>query len=99
MHDSYTNLLGGEKEKSIKIVITILMLQVIRKAIASSFNTLEMIRIAGDQSLNEQASQLASLEESYRLKRIFTDEYESKKVNLIVFSIHLHQHLFLLHLI
>lgn len=42
-----------------------------------------MIRIAGDQSLNEQANQLASLEESYQLKKISIDEYESKKVILI----------------
>lgn len=52
----------------------------IRKAIATSFNTVEMIRIAGDQSLNEQANQLASLEESYKLKKISTAEYDSKKV-------------------
>lgn len=42
-----------------------------------------MIRIAGDQSLNEQANQLASLEESYQLKKISIDEYELKKVILI----------------
>lgn len=52
----------------------------IRKAIANSFNTIEMIRIAGDQSLSEQANQLASLEESYKLKKISTSDYESKKV-------------------
>lgn len=41
-----------------------------------------MIRIAGDQSLNEQANQLASLEESYQLKKISIGEYEAKKVTL-----------------
>lgn len=53
----------------------------IRKAIANSFNTVEMIRIAGDQSLSEQANQLTSLEASYQLKKISTTEYQSKKVN------------------
>lgn len=58
----------------------------IRKAIANSFNTIEMIRIAGDQSLSEQANQLASLEESYKLKKISTSEFESKKVWFISHS-------------
>lgn len=52
----------------------------IRKAIAKSFNTVEMIRVAGDQSLGEQANQLAQLEESYQLKKISASEYETKKV-------------------
>lgn len=54
----------------------------IRKAIANSFNTIEMIRVAGDQSLGDYANQLASLEESYQLKKISIEEYESKKVFL-----------------
>lgn len=45
-----------------------------------------MIRIAGDQSLSEQANQLASLEESYKLKKISTSEFESKKVLFISHS-------------
>lgn len=49
----------------------------IRKAIANSFNTIEMIRVAGDQSLGEA---LASLEESYQLNKISESEYELKKV-------------------
>lgn len=61
-----------------------LMRDVIRKAIANSFNTIEMIRIAGDQSLSEQANQLASLEESYKLKKISTSEYESKKREMLL---------------
>ncbi|XP_055325010.1 protein LZIC-like [Sitodiplosis mosellana] len=60
------------------------MRDVIRKAIANSFNTLEMIRIAGDQSLNEQANRLASLEESYQLKKISTDEYNNKKREVLL---------------
>lgn len=56
-------------------------LQTIRKAIANSFNTVEMIRILGDQSINEQANQLAALEESHKLKRIPPHEYQSKKVS------------------
>lgn len=58
----------------------------IRKAIAKSFNTIEMIRVAGDQSLGEQANQLAQLEESYQLKKISTSEYETKKVAQITFD-------------
>lgn len=54
--------------------------QTIRKAIANSFNTVEMIRILGDQSISEQANQLVALEESYKLKRIPPLEYQSKKV-------------------
>ncbi|XP_031620866.1 protein LZIC-like [Contarinia nasturtii] len=60
------------------------MREVIRKAIANSFNTLEMIRLAGDQSLNEQANQLGSLEESYQLKKISTTEYELKKREILL---------------
>lgn len=41
-----------------------------------------MIRMADDQSLNEQANQLATLEESYKLKKIATNKYESKKVTI-----------------
>lgn len=53
----------------------------IRKAIANSFNTVEMIRIAGDHSLSKHANQLDSLEESYQLKKISASEYETKKVH------------------
>lgn len=52
----------------------------IRKAIANSFNTIEMIRMAGDQSLGEHANQLASLEASYQLKKVSASEYRTKKV-------------------
>lgn len=44
-----------------------------------------MIRIAGDQSLSKQAIQLASLEESYQLKKISASEYETKKVNRLFY--------------
>lgn len=39
-----------------------------------------MIRIFGDQSLDEFASGLMSLEENFKLKKMSIEEYESKKV-------------------
>lgn len=58
--------------------------QTIRTAIGNSFNTAEMIRILGDQSISEQANQLVGLEESYKLKRIPPQEYHSKKVAVLI---------------
>lgn len=76
------------KKKNIFNVI----LQTIRDAIASSFNTAEMIQIFGDQSLDEFASRLMSLEENFKLKKISIGDYESKKV----FNFH-HQKCHLIH--
>lgn len=39
-----------------------------------------MIRIFGDQSNNEYAAQLDTLESTYQLKKVSLDEYETKKV-------------------
>lgn len=43
-----------------------------------------MIRIFGDQSHNEYAAQLDTLESTYQLKKIPLDEYEAKKVKNII---------------
>lgn len=39
-----------------------------------------MIRIFGDQTLDEIASQLVLLEEIFKLKKMSIEDYESKKV-------------------
>lgn len=53
----------------------------IRKAIANSFNTVEMIRMFGDQSTTGLAQQLCTLEEEFQLKKLTPDQYENSKVN------------------
>lgn len=55
--------------------------QAIRKAIATSFNTVEMIKMFGDQNISDMEKQLLDLDENYSLKRITLDEYERKKVS------------------
>lgn len=59
-------------------------IQTIRKAIASSFNTVEIVRMFGDHSVTELVTQLISLEESQQLKKIPIDEYESKKHDILL---------------
>ncbi|CAO1431520.1 unnamed protein product [Diamesa serratosioi] len=55
----------------------------LRKTIASSFNTLEMIKIFGVKSSDELAKQLASVDEEYKLKRINTEEMETRKLEIL----------------
>lgn len=39
-----------------------------------------MIRIFGDQSLNEEATQLSSLQTRFQLKKLSESDYQGKKV-------------------
>lgn len=55
-------------------------MQTIRQAIANSFNTIEMIKMFGEQNATEMEAVLLGLDQEYRLKKIQTDEYETKKV-------------------
>ena len=57
--------------------------QDLRKTIASSFNTTEMIKIFGLRSCDDLAMQLASVEEEYKLKRISTEEMETRKMEIL----------------
>lgn len=43
-----------------------------------------MVRMFGDQSVSELATQLVSLEENQKLKKIPIDEYESKKQDILL---------------
>lgn len=52
----------------------------IRTAIASSFNTLEMIKMFGAQDLSELEKQLMHIDEDFRLKKITKEDMEFKKV-------------------
>lgn len=52
----------------------------IRTAIASSFNTLEMIKMFGAQDLSELEKQLMHIDEDFRLKKITKGDMEFKKV-------------------
>lgn len=58
-------------------------LQKIRQAIANSFNTIEMIKMFGEQNATEMEAVLLSLDQEYRLKKIPTDEYETRKVKFV----------------
>lgn len=58
-------------------------LQTIRQAIANSFNTIEMIKMFGEQNATEMEAVLLGLDQEYRLKKIPADVYESKKVNFV----------------
>lgn len=55
--------------------------QTIRQAIANSFNTIEMIKMFGEQNATEMEAVLLGLDQEYRLKKIVADEYETKKVS------------------
>lgn len=52
----------------------------IRTAIASSFNTVEMIKMFGAQDLSELEKQLMHIDEDFRLKKITKGDMEFKKV-------------------
>lgn len=58
-----------------------IMKKSIRTAIASSFNTLEMIKMFGAQDLSELEKQLIQIDEDFRLKRITKEDMEFKKVS------------------
>lgn len=59
----------------------------IRTAIASSFNTLEMIKMFGAQDLSELEKQLMHIDEDFRLKKITKGDMEFKKVQFSSFKI------------
>lgn len=51
----------------------------IRKAIASSFNTVEIIKMFGDQNTSDLEKQLLDLHENHKLKKINAEDYEKKE--------------------
>lgn len=55
----------------------------IRTAIASSFNTLEMIKMFGAQDLSELEKQLMHIDEDFRLKKISKEDMEFKKNEIL----------------
>lgn len=57
--------------------------QDLRNAIASSFNTSEMIKIFGYKLEDEFEKQLNSLKEDYKLKRIGKQEMEIKRLEIL----------------
>lgn len=59
------------------------MKQELRSAIASSFNTLDVIKIFGLKLENELEKQLNALKEDYKLKRIGEVEMETKRVEIL----------------
>lgn len=59
------------------------MKQELRSAIASSFNTLDVIKIFGLKLENELEKQLNALKEDYKLKRIGDVEMETKRVEIL----------------
>lgn len=60
-----------------------IMKQELRSAIATSFNTLEIIKIFGFKLENELEKQLNSLKEDYKLKRIGQSEMEAKRLEIL----------------
>jgi hypothetical protein len=60
-----------------------LMKQDLRRAIATSFNTLDIIKIFGFKVENELEKQLNSLKEDYKLKRIGKIDMESKRLEIL----------------
>ncbi|XP_059615277.1 protein LZIC-like [Phlebotomus argentipes] len=59
------------------------MKQSIRKAIATSFNTLEMIKMFGEQNATELEKQLLTIDEDFRLKKISGEIMEQRKVDIL----------------
>ena len=59
------------------------MKQELRKAIANSFNTLDVIKIFGFKLENELEKQLEALKEDYKLKRIGKTEMETKRIEIL----------------
>lgn len=60
-----------------------IMKESIRTAIASSFNTLEMIKMFGAQDLSEFEKQLMNIDEDFRLKKISKEDFEFKKNEIL----------------
>jgi hypothetical protein len=60
-----------------------IMKQELRTAIATSFNTLDIIKIFGFKLENELEKQLNSLKEDFKLKRIGKDEMEAKRMEIL----------------
>lgn len=60
-----------------------IMKQELRKAIATSFNTLDVIKIFGFKLENELEKQLNALKEDYKLKRIGEAEMETKRMEIL----------------
>lgn len=59
------------------------MKQELRSAIATSFNTLDIIKIFGFKLENELEKQLNQLKEDYKLKRIGQPEMEAKRLEIL----------------
>jgi hypothetical protein len=59
------------------------MKQELRRAIATSFNTLDIIKIFGFKLENELEKQLNSLKEDYKLKRIGKADMEAKRLEIL----------------
>lgn len=59
------------------------MKQELRRAIATSFNTLDIIKIFGFKLENELEKQLNSLKEDYKLKRIGKIDMEMKRLEIL----------------
>lgn len=59
------------------------MKQELRKAIATSFNTLDIMKIFGFKLENELEKQLNALKEDYKLKRIGEADMESKRLEIL----------------
>uniref|UniRef100_A0A336KCU4 CSON012997 protein n=1 Tax=Culicoides sonorensis TaxID=179676 RepID=A0A336KCU4_CULSO len=55
----------------------------IKHAIRNAFNTTEMIKMFVEQDSNELVTQLASIEEDFKLKRIQINEMEEKKTKIL----------------
>lgn len=60
-----------------------IMKQELRSAIATSFNTLDIIKIFGFKLENELEKQLNQLKEDYKLKRIAQPEMEAKRLEIL----------------
>lgn len=57
--------------------------QELRKAIATSFNTVEIIKIFGYKLEDELEKQLSALNEEYKLKRINKTDMEVKRLEIL----------------
>lgn len=60
-----------------------IMKQELRSAIATSFNTLDIIKIFGYKLENELEKQLNQLKEDYKFKRISQPEMEAKRLEIL----------------
>lgn len=57
--------------------------QELRRAIATSFNTVEIIKIFGYKLEDELERQLSTLNEEFKLKRISKSEMETKRLEIL----------------